>query len=201
MSFFNLPTESQPQDTGIGSVPVDEISSISTINANGGGTVSFEMTSPANSYFCPRMSYFNVRLNVTKSVSASPLTADEGGVTDYNTSVTNGCVQFKSYPAAQLMNSFSHQLNGVSVETTSNIPETAAILNRTSLSHEYLLSSGGSIMRLVGDDGRRNSFFPNPGGPLQPWDGVTKVFDCSFLPPRGFSLFRVQSRGGGIDLS
>ena len=49
MSFFNLPTESQPQDTGIGSVRVDEISSISTINANGDGTVSFEMTSPANS--------------------------------------------------------------------------------------------------------------------------------------------------------
>ena len=56
-SFFSLPVVSSPQDTGISSVRVDEISPISSINPNGGGTVAFEMTSPANSYFVPRLSY------------------------------------------------------------------------------------------------------------------------------------------------
>ena len=64
MSMFSLPTTSSPSDTGVSSVRVDEFAPVSTINADGGGTVAFECTSPANSFWCPRLSYFNFRLKV-----------------------------------------------------------------------------------------------------------------------------------------
>ena len=186
MSFFSLPTESAPQETGIGGVRVDEISPISSINPNGGGTVAFEMTSPANSYFVPRLSYWNFRLRVTKTSSGTALAASDGVVTDYATSITAGGVQFKSNPIANIVNTIGHQINGVSVETVSNVPECAAILNRTSLTHEYLRSSGGSMHRLVGYDGARNSSVAAPGQALQPWNGGITVWDCAFVPPSGF---------------
>ena len=59
MSMFSLPTTSSPSDTGVSSVRVDEFAPVSTVNADGGGTVAFECTSPANSFWCPRLSYFN----------------------------------------------------------------------------------------------------------------------------------------------
>ena len=198
MSIFAQPTQSMPQETGISSVRVDQVSSISTVNPNGGGTVAFEMTSPANSYFVPRMSYWNFRLTVTKGINGDALDETDGQISDtelYNTSVTQGGVQFKAYPAAQMVQCVSHQINGVSVETTSNVPETAAILNRTSLSHEYKMSSAAS-MRLVGDYGKRNATSVMPGGPLQPWNGTTKTIDCAFVSPSGFMNLAGSVPGG-----
>ena len=58
MSMFALPTTSSPSDTGVSSVRVDEFAPVSTVNPDGGGTVAFECTSPANSFWCPRLSYF-----------------------------------------------------------------------------------------------------------------------------------------------
>ena len=114
MSIFAQPTQSMPQETGISSVRVDQVSSISTVNPNGGGTVAFEMTSPANSYFVPRMSYWNFRLTVTKGINGDALDETDGQISDtelYNTSVTQGGVQFKAYPAAQMVQCVSHQIN------------------------------------------------------------------------------------------
>ena len=78
MSIFAQPTQSMPQETGISSVRVDQVSSISTVNPNGGGTVAFEMTSPANSYFVPRISYWNFRLTVTKGINGDALDETDG---------------------------------------------------------------------------------------------------------------------------
>ena len=63
--MFSLPTTQLSSDTGVSSVRVDEFAPVSTVNADGGGTVAFECTSPANSFWCPRLSYFNFRLKVT----------------------------------------------------------------------------------------------------------------------------------------
>ena len=90
------------------------------------------------------------------------------------------------------MQSLSHSINGVTVETASDVQETAAFLNRTGVSYEYACTAGNSLYRLAGADGKRNSESTAPGGALQPWNtsGNTKtVYDCGFLPPPGvFSM-------------
>ena len=68
-----------------------------------------------------------------------------------------GTVQFRSYPAAACVQSFSHSINGVTVETVSDVQETAAFLNRTGMSYEYARTAGNSLYRLAGVDGQRNS--------------------------------------------
>lgn len=192
MSMFSLPTTSSPSDTGVSSVRVDEFAPVSTVNPEGGGTVAFECTSPANSFWCPRLSYFNFRLKVTSrkaDASAEALTSTDATASNL---VTTGTVQFRSYPAAACVQSFSHSINGVTVETISDVQETAAFLNRTAMSYEYARTAGNSLYRLAGADGKRNSESIAPGGALQPWNtsGNTKsVFDCALLPPSGlFSM-------------
>ena len=181
MSMFTMPTASAPMDSGVGRVTNDEIAPSGSFRPDGGGSVTFEMSSSANSYFVPRMSYFNYRLRVTKTAAKAALTVADG-------EAIGAGVQFRSNPISAVVNSFSHSINGVNIETVSNVPECAAILNRTSLSHEFLNSSGGSMQRLVGWRGNRNSLEDGdqPAGALQPWDGVAEVFDCSWLPPSGF---------------
>ena len=192
MSMFSLPTTSSPSDTGVSSVRVDEFAPVSTVNADGGGTVAFECTSPANSFWCPRLSYFNFRLKVCSRKAdgaTEPLTSTDTTDSDL---VTTGTVQFRSYPAAACVQSFSHSINGVTVETISDVQETASMLNRTGMSYEYARTAGNSLYRLAGKDGKRNSESANPGGALQPWDtsaNTKTVFDCGFLPPSGvFSM-------------
>ena len=136
MPMFSLPTTSSPSDTGVSSVRVDEFAPVSTINADGGGTVAFECTSPANSFRCPRLSYFNFRLKVTSRNSdgtTEALNATDATDTDL---VTTGTVQFRSYPAAACVQSFSHSVNGVTVGTVSGVQEAASFLNRTGMSYE-----------------------------------------------------------------
>ena len=103
-----------------------------------------------------------------------------------------GAVQFRSYPAAACVQSFSHSINGVTVGTVSDVQETAAFSNRTGMSYEYARTAGNSLYRLAGEDGKRNSDSTAPGGVLQPWDGSSNtktVLDCGFLPPFGvFSM-------------
>ena len=98
----------------------------------------------------------------------------------------------RSRPAAACVQSLSHSINGVTVETASDVQETAAFLNRTGVSYEYACTAGNSLYRLAGADGKRNSESKAPGGALQPWNtsGNTKAaFDCGFLPPPGaFSM-------------
>ena len=171
MSMFSLPTTSSPSDTGVSSVRVDEFAPVSTVNADGGGTVAFECTSPANSFWCPRLSYFNFRLKVVARNSDGTT----GALTSTDATAANdastGTVQFRSYPAAACVQSFSHSINGVTVETVSDVQETAAFLNRTGMSYEYARTAGNSLYRLAGVDGQRNSESVAPGGALQPWDG------------------------------
>ena len=193
MSMFALPTTSSPSDTGVSSVRVDEFAPVSTVNPDGGGTVAFECTSPANSFWCPRLSYFNFRLRVLSRKSdgtteaLTHLDAGTGGG-----SMGGGNIQFRSYPAAACVQSFSHSINGVTVETVSDVQETAAFLNRTGMSYEYARTAGNSLYRLAGEDGKRNSGSVSPGGALQPWDGTNNtrtVFCCALLPPSGlFSM-------------
>ena len=100
MPMFSLPTPSSPSDTGVSSVRVGEFASVSAVNADGGGTVAFECTSPANSFWCPRLSYFNFRLKVASRKAdgtAEALTSTDAAATNL---VTTGTVQFRSYPAA-----------------------------------------------------------------------------------------------------
>ena len=120
MSMFALPTASSPSDTGVSSVRVDEFAPVSTVNPAGGGTVAFECTSPANSFWCPRLSYFLFRLKVTeRDANGSKVVpqAVDGGYSD-------GYVQFRSYPAAACAQSLSHSINGVTVETITDVQET-----------------------------------------------------------------------------
>ena len=107
-------------------------------------------------------------------------------------------MQFRVNSIAAIVNTFSHSINGVNIETVSNVGECAAILNRTSLSHEYLYSSGGSMFRLCGHNGTSNSLQEIflPGGALQPWDGLTKVWDCAWVPPSGFFSMAGSLPGG-----
>ena len=190
--MFSLPTTSSPSDTGVSSVHVDELAPVSTINADGGGTVAFECTSPANSFWRPRLSYFNFRLKVSSRKAdgtAEALTSTDAADTD---SATAGTVQFRSYPAAACVQSFSHSINDATVETISDVQEAASFLNRTRMSYEYARTAGNSLYCLAGKDGLRNSESADPGGPLQPWNGSSNtktVFDCGFLPPSGvFSM-------------
>ena len=134
MSMFALPTTSSPSDTGVSSVRVDEFAPVSTVNPDGGGTVAFECTSPANSFWCPRLSHFNFRLKVVTRNSdgtTGALTSIDAGTG--GGSMGGGNVQFRSYPAAACGQSFSHSINGVTVETVSDVQETAAFLNRTGM--------------------------------------------------------------------
>ena len=135
--MFSLPTTSSPSDTGVSSVRVDEFAPVSTVNADGGGTVAFECTSPANSFWCPRLSYFNFRLKVTSRKADGTAEALTSTDTTDSDLVTTGTVQFRSYPAAACVQSFSHSINGVTVETISDVQETASMLNRTGMSYEY----------------------------------------------------------------
>ena len=108
-------------------------------------------------------------------------------------------MQFRSYPAAACVQSFSHSTNGVTVETVSDVQETAAFSNRTGMSYEYARTAGNSLYCLAGEDGKRNSESTPPGGALQPWgdDANTKtVFDCAFLPPPGVFTMPGSLPGG-----
>lgn len=192
MSMFSLPTTSSPSDTGVSSVRVDEFAPVSTVNPEGGGTVAFECTSPANSFWCPRLSYFMFRLKVTsRDANGDPEALTSTDAAD-NDSATAGAVQFRSYPAAACVQSFSHSINGVTVETVTDVQETASISNRTGMSYEYARTAGNSLFRLAGKDGMRNTVDDSPDGPLQPWrnsSNTKTVFDCGFLPPSGvFSM-------------
>ena len=119
MSMFSLPTTSSPSDTGVSSVRVDEFAPVSTVNADGGGTVAFECTSPANSFWCPRLSYFNFRLKVMARKSGRDDRSAHLDGLCCRRHGTVGNVQFRSYPAAACVQSFSHSINGVTVETVS----------------------------------------------------------------------------------
>ena len=110
-------------------------------------------------------------------------------------SMGGGNVQFRSYPAAACVQSFSHSINGVTVETVSDVQETAAFLNRTGMSYEYARTAGNSLYRLAGEDGKRNSGSVSPGGALQPWS-VQATPEPSFAVP--CSRRRVSSVCQGV---
>ena len=197
MSMFALPTTSSPSDTGVSSVRVDEFSPVSTVNAAGGGTVAFECTPPANSSWCPRPSYFMFRLKVT--------TRDAGGnkivLESTNGGYSDGYVQFRSYPAAAYVQSFSHSISGVTVETVTDVQETATFANRTGMSYEYARSAGNSLYRLAGADGTRNTIGSAPGGALQPWGNGRAILTAGSSHRVGFSRCRAQFLVVVIDLS
>ena len=71
---------------------------------------------------------------MTKSVLALALEPANGAADD-NAPVVAGGAQFKPIPIANLVNTMGHQINRMSIETISNVPECDAMLNRTPLSH------------------------------------------------------------------
>ena len=195
--MFALPTASSPSDTGVSSVRVDEFAPVSTVNPAGGGTVAFECTSPANSFWCPRLSYFLFRLKVTeRDVNGNEVALSEVD----GTSGMSGSVQFRSYPAAACVQSFSHSINGVTVESITGVQETAAFSNRTGVSYEYARSAGNSLYRLPGANGARNTVSSSvPGGAIQALGNDRTVFDCAFISPSGVSRCRARFRVVVID--
>ena len=94
VSIFNLSTESLAQDSGISTIRRDQYNSVSIINPAGGGVAAFEFTSPANSWFTPRPSYFTLQFRISKGVAQAPLETTNARIED------DGNVQFRSLPAA-----------------------------------------------------------------------------------------------------
>ncbi len=114
MSIFNLPTTGLAQDTGISAIRRDQYNSVSIINPAGGGVAAFEFTSPANSWFTPRLSYFTFKFHISKGAVQAPLDMyDLATGADVHTSLTQGGVQFRSLPAANCVQGLSHMINGV----------------------------------------------------------------------------------------
>ena len=97
--------------------------------------------------------------------TTEPLNATDATV--QNLAATEN-VQFRSYSGAACIQSFSHSINGATIETVTDVQETAVLSNRTGMSFEYARTAGNSLYRLAGEDCRRNSESEAPDKALQP---------------------------------
>ena len=166
MSIFSLPTESLAQDSGISTIRRDQYNSVSIINPTGGGVAAFEFTSPANSWFCPRLSYFTFKFHISKGAIQAPLDEYDSTIGAHlHTSVTQGGVQFRSLPGSNCVQGLSHMINGVQVENNTTVPEVSALVAHTQMSNGFKRSTA-SVYRYEGLHDQGNSNFVAPGGAL-----------------------------------
>lgn len=179
MSLFHLPTAPIRHDSNSQTLRYDSVAPTSALpnGGAGGGSVTFQIDTPANNWFVPSMSYFDFRLKVmTVPSSGSPaaLAASDGsGSTE---------TQFSEYPASHVVTNYSHSIAGVTLETISDCPELSAVQSRTMLNREVLDTLGASF-RMADVLTGANSGDTMPGGSLQPWDGSVTIFSCAYQPP------------------
>jgi len=192
MPLFELPTASSKPDTYASAYRVDEINPSGAISQNGGGSVTFEVASPSGNWFVPKLSFFEFRLQVLTSGNAA--IAATAGAVNTAASDTGDGIQFAEYPASHLVETYSHSINGASLETISDCAELSAIQSRTMLPQEYA-ETFADTFRMRAPGGKPNSITDAdvPGGALQPWDGTTEVFSCAYQPPGG-----IWKYGGSI---
>ncbi len=196
MSIFNLPTESLAQDSGISTIRRDQYSSVSIINPGGGGVAVFEFTSPANSWFTPRLSYFTFKFHITKGIAQAPLEVYDSTIgADVHSSLIQGGVQFRSLPAANCVQDFSHMLQGDQIENNTAVPEVSALVARTQMTNGFKRSTA-SVYRFEGMHDQGNSNMIAPGGALQPWNGSQMEFEAYFVPPTGLWASEAAIPGG-----
>ena len=195
MSLFHLPTVAVRHDSNSQALHYDAVAPTSALpnNGAGGGSVTFQIDTPANNYFVPSMSYFNFRITVMESrtsgttTAVSAVDATDGSGTDE--------AQFAEYPASHLVTNYSHSIAGVTLENISDCPELSAVQSRTMLNREVLDTLGASFRMsdvLTGS----NSGDTMPGGALQPWDGTVTTFSCGYQPPG--SLFQYPGALPGL---
>ncbi len=150
MSIFNLPTESLAQDSGISTIRRDQYNSVSIINPAGGGVAAFEFTSPANSWFTPRLSYFTFKFRTSKGAGQAPLDTTDALIGKYlHISVSEGDVQFRGLLAANCVQGLAHMINGAQIKNYTQVPEASALVARTQMTHGFKRSTA-SVYRYEG---------------------------------------------------
>jgi len=178
MSLFHLPTVAVRHDSNSQALHYDAVAPTSALpnNGAGGGSVTFQIDTPANNWHIPSMSYFDFRIKVTES-RTSGSTTTVGAIDAADGSGTDEA-QFAEYPASHLVTNYSHSIAGVALENISDCPELSAVQSRTMLNCEVLGTLGASFRMsdvLTGS----NSGTTLPGaGPLQPWGGSVTTFSC-----------------------
>lgn len=180
--MYHLPTESSRPASSDSSYRVEEIFATSKPKSTGGGSIQFDVQSAANSWWVPSNSYFLVKFNITKTAetSSSLSTAATYTLTDSSTTpVYTGAsagVYFNNYPAASVIQSITHSINGTMIESLTEVPELSQIDIRTHYSREHYESLAGT-MRLKKDGA---GIFDKSS--LKPWDGTSTEFECMWVP-------------------
>lgn len=185
MSLFDLPTSANKPDSFASAFRYDQVNPTSSISNTGGGAVTFEVQSPANNFWIPRLSYFDFKFTVTEDSDSTALDTADGKTPDF--------MQFAEYPASQVVHTYSHSVNGASVETVSDCPELSAMQTRTMMPYDFFQTFGDSFR--LGHD-TTNHATVEPGGALQPWGGSVKTFSCLYQPPA--ALFRYSGSLPGL---
>ena len=176
--MFSLPTAPTKPDSHASAYRVDEVNPTAAVRPTGGGSVTFEFASPANNWFVPKLSYFDVRLKVV-------LAADGTAPTVTDATPTDDCLQFAEYPASHVVETFSSSVNGANLETVSDCPELSAIRLRTLLPRDFSEAMSDSYRTASPSSAgsKVNSATVKPGGSLQPWDDTKTTFSCLWQPP------------------
>ena len=146
--MFHLPTIVSKPSSGLQGLRYDAVAPTSALpnTGGGGGSVTFQVDSPANNWFIPSMSYFEFRINATKtddSDDTGAITAMDGAT--ISDAATADTVQFAEYPAAQIVSNYSHSVAGVSLENISDCAEASTIQMRTMLNKEIVNTLGSSF--------------------------------------------------------
>ena len=197
MSLFYLPTTAVRHDSNSQALRYDVVAPTSALpNAGkGGGSVTFQVDTPANNWFVPSMSYFDFRIRVLETRVVS--SADVLSAIDAGDGSGSDKAQFAEYPASHLVTNYSHSIAGVTLENVSDCPELSAVQTRTMLNREILDTLGASF-RMKDIITGANSDDPVPGAntPLQPWGGSVTTFSCGYQPPG--SLFQFPGALPGL---
>ena len=181
MPLFDLPTSASKPDSHAAAYRMDEVNPVSSVSPTGGGSVTFEMSSPAGNWFVPKLSYFEFRLKVVQTSDSAALTAAQGADSSL-------AAQFAEYPASHIVETFAHSVNGASLETVSDCAELSAIQSRTAFPKDYADTFSGTFRtRSAALGGNSATTVPSAtsvlGSPLQPWDGTIKTWSCKYVPP------------------
>jgi len=184
MSHFRLPTSVSKPSSGSQGMRYDAIVPTSALpnRGNGGGSVTFQVDTPANNWFVPSMSYFDFRIIVSETLSSATTGIDKTDGYATSISTAHDTVQFAEYPASHIVTNYAHSIAGVSLENISDCAEASAIQMRTMLNKE-IVNTLGSSFRINDDRTGVNDADSPPSGSLQPWNGTLTTFSCAYQPP------------------
>lgn len=182
MFHLSTPGNLHTADSYTQAIRIDEVAPTSSITKTGGGSVTFEINSPANNWMIPKLSFFEFRLKVMDiTTAASPHALNAADA-------KTGSVQFAEYPASHIVESYNHSINGASLETVSDCAELSAIKTRSMMSHDEAESYAASF-RMRAPNGLPNKIDASeiPGLALCPFDAAsddgTTTFSCKYVPP------------------